>query len=187
MNGIAGIEPDKLTENLQPLFQEILKLPKAQVDANHPLQMLIANVDYDDFKGKMGIGRILNGEINAGDSIAYGKPGEPVKTSKIAELYVFNNVGREKVEKASAGEHLSIYLSHEFVYFFYITCIIPCAHHFLDRFLYFIINNLTMMMFISFIVGDIVMITGISDVSIGDTVMSKETPIPLPPITVEVR
>jgi GTP-binding protein len=104
MNGIAGIEPDKLTENLQPLFQEILKLPKAQVDANHPLQMLIANVDYDDFKGKMGIGRVLNGMLNAGDSIAYGKPGEPYKTAKIAELYVFNNVGREKVETASAGE-----------------------------------------------------------------------------------
>jgi GTP-binding protein len=139
MNGIAGIEPDKLTENLQPLFQEILKLPKAQVptllviesvnqkylvtssdrtfrvltphffplfskvDKNHPLQMLIANVDYDDFKGKMGIGRVLNGELNAGDTVAYGKPGEPIKNAKIAELYVFNNVGREKVETASAG------------------------------------------------------------------------------------
>lgn len=104
MNGIAGIEPDKLTENLQPLFQEILKLPKAKVDKNHPLQMLIANVDYDDFKGKMGIGRVLNGMLNAGDSISYGKPGEPYKSAKIAELYVFNNVGREKVETASAGE-----------------------------------------------------------------------------------
>ena len=109
MNGIAGIEPDKLTENLQPLFQEILKLPKAKVDKNHPLQMLIANVDYDDFKGKMGIGRVLNGMLNAGDSIAYGKPGEPYKNAKIAELYVFNNVGREKVETASAGK---LILSH---------------------------------------------------------------------------
>lgn len=115
MNGIAGIEPDKLTENLQPLFQEILKLPKAQVDANHPLQMLIANVDYDDFKGKMGIGRVLNGVLNAGDSIAYGKPGEPFKTSKIAELYVFNNVGREKVESASAGESV-LSVSHKQCY-----------------------------------------------------------------------
>mmetsp|Transcript_2628 Transcript_2628/g.2743 ORF Transcript_2628/g.2743 Transcript_2628/m.2743 type:complete len:644 (-) Transcript_2628:132-2063(-) len=135
MNGIAGMEPDKLDDNLQVLFKEILKLPKAKVDAGAPLQMLIANVDYDDFKGKMGIGRILNGELNMGDSIAYGKPGEPIKTSKITELYVFNNVGREKVQTASAG--------------------------------------------------DIVMITGISDVSIGDTVMSKEFPMPLPPITVE--
>ena len=65
--------------------------------------MLIANVDYDDFKGKMGIGRVLNGELNAGDQVAYGKPGEPFKSAKIAELYVFNNVGREKVETASAG------------------------------------------------------------------------------------
>jgi GTP-binding protein len=135
MNGIAGMQPDALTDNLQPLFTEILKLPKAKVDANHPLQMLIANVDYDDFKGKMGIGRILNGELQSGDTVAYGKPGEPIKTSKIAELYVFNNVGREKVDRAAAG--------------------------------------------------DIVMITGIADVTIGDTVMSKETPMPLPPITVE--
>jgi predicted membrane GTPase involved in stress response len=80
-----------------------LLFSSSKVDKNHPLQMLIANVDYDDFKGKMGIGRVLNGELNAGDSVAYGKPGEPIKTAKIAELYVFNNVGREKVETASAG------------------------------------------------------------------------------------
>ena len=50
MNGIAGIEPDKLTDNLQPLFDEILKLPAAMCDEKAPLQMLVANVDYDDFK-----------------------------------------------------------------------------------------------------------------------------------------
>ena len=50
MNGIAGHSPDKITDNLQPLFQEILKLPRAKVDSEKPLQLLIANVDYDDFK-----------------------------------------------------------------------------------------------------------------------------------------
>lgn len=87
----------------------LFPFPSSKVDKNHPLQMLIANVDYDDFKGKMGIGRVLNGELNAGDSIAYGKPGEPIKNAKIAELYVFNNVGREKVETASAGTSLEAY------------------------------------------------------------------------------
>ena len=135
MNGIAGNEPDKLTENLTPLFDEILKLPTADVDTTKPLQMLVANVDYDDFKGKMGIGRIVNGEVKVGDEVAYGKPGDTYKRAKINECFVFNNVGREKVMTAKAG--------------------------------------------------DIVMITGISDINIGDTVMSKDTPEPLPPIKVE--
>lgn len=135
MNGISGLDHTDLQDNLTPLFDEILKLPKAVVDPELPLQMLIANVDYDDFKGKMGIGRVLNGEINAADDILYGKPGEEPKKGKISELFVFNNLGREKVEKARAG--------------------------------------------------DIVMITGIADIAIGETVMDKEQPAPLPPIAVE--
>lgn len=135
INGVAGLEPNKLDENLTPLFDEILKLPKAVVDVEHPLQLLIANIDYDEFKGKMGIGRIVNGKINAGEEIMYGKPDEPTKKGKIGEIFVFNNIGREKVQEATAG--------------------------------------------------DIVMVTGISDINIGDTVMNKDTPIPLPPIAVE--
>jgi len=50
MNGIAGLTPDGITNNLTPLFQEILKLPKAKVDNSKPLQALIANVDFDEFK-----------------------------------------------------------------------------------------------------------------------------------------
>eukprot|EP01031_Cornospumella_fuschlensis_P025814 gene25814-31175_t len=140
MQGKSGMEPNKLQDNLYPLFQEILKLPKAKADAAAPLQLLIANVDYDDFKGKMGIGRIVNGVINSNEDILYGQPaqeGEEVmfKKARINEVFVFNNMGRTKVDSAKAG--------------------------------------------------DIVMVTGISDISIGDTIMSKETPIALPPIIVE--
>lgn len=135
MNGISGLEPDNLSDNLTPLFDEILKLPKATVDTSKPLQLLIANIDYDEFKGKMGIGRIVNGEITSAEDIQYGKPDEPYKKGKIGEIFVFNNQGREKVDKAFAG--------------------------------------------------DIVMVTGILDITIGDTIMSKEEPIPLPPIAVE--
>lgn len=135
MQGIAGDEPDQLTDNLIPLFDKILKLPGADVDDTKPLQMLIANIDYDGFKGKMGIGRVLNGEINVGDSISYGKPNEEYKSAKIGEMFMFNDVGRTNVEKATAG--------------------------------------------------DIVMICGIPDITIGDTVMDKESPTPLPPISVE--
>ena len=69
LTGIAGHDPKNLNDNLQPLFKQILKLPPAKVDIEHPLQMLVANVDYDDFKGKMGIGRIVSGEISMGEEI----------------------------------------------------------------------------------------------------------------------
>ena len=137
MNGIAALSPEgfKEAKSLQPIFDEILKLPRTPVDSAKPLQLLIANVDYDEFKGKMGIGRIVNGELNVGDDIVYGKPGDSFKKAKISEQFIFNNVGREKVLKASAG--------------------------------------------------DIVMICGIDDINIGDTVMDKENPIPMEPIIVE--
>lgn len=135
MNGIAGDTPTDIKENLDPLFKEITKLPCAKVDSEVPLQMLIANVDYDDFKGKMGIGRITNGELKVGQDVFYGKPGEDHKKARIGEMFVFNNAGRTSTESAYAG--------------------------------------------------DIVMITGISDVNIGETIMSTDDPRPLPPIAVE--
>ncbi len=135
MNGIAGLEPTDIKEDLADLFDEITKLPCADVDDEQPLQMLIANVDYDEFKGKMGIGRITNGELLAGQEILYGKPGEDVKKGKITEMFTFNNVGRQTTERAYAG--------------------------------------------------DIVMITGIADINIGETIMNKDDPRPLPPIAVE--
>lgn len=135
MNGIAGDTPTDIKENLEPLFKEITKLPCAKVDSEVPLQMLIANVDYDDFKGKMGIGRITNGELKVGQDVFYGKPGEDHKKARIGEMFVFNNAGRMSTESAYAG--------------------------------------------------DIVMITGISDVNIGETIMSTDDPRPLPPIAVE--
>jgi GTP-binding protein len=135
MQGISGYTPDALTDNLEPVFEKILNLPKAKVDSTAPLQMLVANIDYDGFKGKMGVGRILNGKLSVGDTVKYGKPDVPYKSGKIVELFTFNNVGRQNVDTASAG--------------------------------------------------DIVMITGIDDITIGDTVMDPEKCLPLPPIKVE--
>jgi GTP-binding protein len=135
MQGIAGDEPNALENNLTPLLEKILKLPPATVDDEQPLQMMIANIDYDGFKGKMGIGRVTNGVLAVGDQIVYGKPGEDYKSAKIAEMFMFNDIGKISVDRASAG--------------------------------------------------DIVMVSGISDITIGDTVMSKDSPNPLVPISVE--
>jgi GTP-binding protein len=65
IQGVAGWEPTEMTTNMVPLFDAILKLPKPQVrtGANAALQLLVANVDYDSFKGKLGIGRIRSGVV----------------------------------------------------------------------------------------------------------------------------
>lgn len=135
INGISGLDHENMQDDLIPLFDEILKLPAAPVDEEKDLQLLVANIDYDEFKGKMGIGRVMNGNIKVADEINYGKPGEDLKKGKINEIFMFDNVGRQSVESAKAG--------------------------------------------------DIVMVTGIPDIAIGDTIASKENPICLEPIEVE--
>jgi GTP-binding protein len=134
MQGAAGLTPDTIQPNLNVLFDEILQLPKAMVDASKPLQLLIANIDHDEFIGKLGVGRIMNGQISQNSEIAYGKPSSEFKRGKVNEIFVFNSVGREKVASAFAG--------------------------------------------------DIVVVSGIPDVAIGDTIMSKDNPSPLPAISV---
>lgn len=54
----------------------------------------MANIDYDDFKGKLGVGRVHSGSIKKGQKVGLGRPGEEVKTAKVAELFVFDNLGR---------------------------------------------------------------------------------------------
>jgi GTP-binding protein len=107
--------------------QAIMNMPKPVVRPNSPLQILTANIDYDDFKGKLGIGRVHSGSIKRGQQVGVTRPGEPVKTSKVSELFVFDNLGRMAVEEASAG--------------------------------------------------DIVMIAGITEIGIGDTVVDPANPI----------
>lgn len=135
LTGVAGLDPGALASDLEPLFEQILKLPAVIVDSSAPLQLLIANIDVDDFKGKMGIGRIVNGELLAGQEVVFGKPNIPFTAGRVGEIFTFSNVGREKVKSVRAG--------------------------------------------------DIVMVTGLEGISIGDTVMSREQPQPLPPIIVE--
>lgn len=108
LNGVAGEDHKALSPNLTPLFDKILKLPQAQFAQEAPLQLLIANIDYDDFKGKLGIGRIKGGTIRVNEEILCGKPDQEYKKSKIQELFVFNNLGRQGVDSATAGDIVMI-------------------------------------------------------------------------------
>jgi len=107
LQGKAGDSPDELADDMGPLFDAILesiKPPTVERSEPEALQALISNIDFDPFKGKMGIARITNGSIKAGQPIALVHPDKDKRTGKINELFVFDNLGKTLVEEASAGE-----------------------------------------------------------------------------------
>merc|ERR1719223_2107355 len=107
LQGISGMEPDDMSEDMKPLFDAVrdcIDSPTVSSTDDNALQCLISNIDYDAFKGKMGIARITNGKIKAGQAVALAQPDKAKKTGRLTSLYVFDNLGKKEVETASAGE-----------------------------------------------------------------------------------
>lgn len=105
--GKAGHDFDALAEDMGPLFDAITESidpPSVESTQADALQALVSNIDYDPFKGKLGIARINNGSIRAGQAVALARPDTPKKTGKLGELFVFDNLGKTEVSGASAGE-----------------------------------------------------------------------------------
>jgi GTP-binding protein len=108
-DGIAKHELDHEDRDLQPLFEEIVRtIPPPQGSEDSPLQMLVANLDYNEYVGRLAIGRIFNGSAAVGDQIAVvGIDGQLQKT-KITQLYAFEGLKQAPVEQASAGEIIAL-------------------------------------------------------------------------------
>lgn len=107
LNGQSGLEPDKLENNMNALFDRILEsIDPPVVERTEPdtLQALVSNIDYDNFKGKMGIARLTNGSIKSGQAVALAHPDKEKRTGRLSGLYVFDNLGERQVESAEAGE-----------------------------------------------------------------------------------
>jgi GTP-binding protein len=105
--GTSGLRPDSLEPDMKPLFDAVkasIPPPKVESTEGDNLQCLISNIDYDQFKGKMGIARITNGSIKSGQAVSLAQPNKAKKTGRISSLFVFDNLGKREVESASAGE-----------------------------------------------------------------------------------
>jgi GTP-binding protein len=108
--GKAGHAPDALMDDMTPLLDAILESidpPKVERQEPEALQCLVSNIDFDQFKGKLGIARITNGSIKTGQQVALVHPDKPKKTGKIGNLFVFDNLGKREVNEAHAGEIIS--------------------------------------------------------------------------------
>ncbi len=108
-DGYAGYKPDGLTQDLRPLFETILKeVPAPQMDEESPLQLLISNIDADDYVGRIGVGRVERGIIKVGQPIVICHTDGTTTSSRVVKLYTFEGLGRKEVEEAHPGDLVSI-------------------------------------------------------------------------------
>ena len=106
--GTASLTPDKQEENLNPLFDTILQtIPPMDMDLEGPGQLLVSCIDYNEFVGRIGIGRIERGVIRANEPVVlcnYNEPGKVRTNCKIANLYQIEGLEKVQVERAQAGD-----------------------------------------------------------------------------------
>jgi len=107
--GIATRSLDQPSESLAPLFEAILEhIPAPAGDPADVLQLLVANLDYSDYHGRIAIGRIFSGTLNRGDDVAIVKLDGAVQKTRITKLYGFEGLERTDIERAAAGEIVAI-------------------------------------------------------------------------------
>jgi GTP-binding protein len=107
--GTAKKELNEESRNFQPLFQQIVDtIPAPRQIRNDSLQLLVANLDYNDYVGRLAIGRIFSGEIAVGDQVAIAKRDGTIQKTKITQLYAFEGLKREPIERAGFGEIVAI-------------------------------------------------------------------------------
>ncbi len=135
-DGIAKLSMDEESDSIAPLLDVVLKQVKPyEGNENDNLQLQISSLDYDDYIGRLGIGRITKGKIKDGETVSLVKNDGKVESFRVSKLFV--NEGIHRVSK-------------EVAYY-----------------------------------GDIVIVAGCSDISIGDTICTKDVIDPLPPIEIE--
>ena len=136
LEGRAGLDPETLADDLQPLFDAIVNhLPPPQVALDGPTQLLVTTLEYSSYVGKIAVGRLSSGSLQTGQAIVHINAEGEMTPASVGQVYVYRNLKRESVDGVQAG--------------------------------------------------NIVAISGVEDVGIGDTLACSEQPIALPPIKVE--
>jgi GTP-binding protein len=108
-DGIARTLLDAPSENLQPLFEAILQhIPPPDGDGADVLQLLVVNLDYSEYHGRLAIGRIFSGALNRGDEVAIVKLDGTTQNTRITKLYSFEGLNRIDVDRAVTGEIVAI-------------------------------------------------------------------------------
>ncbi|HEY0785616.1 MAG TPA: translational GTPase TypA [Acidobacteriaceae bacterium] len=107
--GLASTEADKLGENLQVLFETIVQTaPPAPGDANGNLQILVTNLDYSDYLGRLAIARVFNGTLKVGDEVSLSRRDLSLEKVKITKLFTYSGLKRVDTEQTTIGDIIAI-------------------------------------------------------------------------------
>ena len=108
-DGYATLDPNEPGENMKPLFDKILQeIPAPSGDPDGGLQLLFSNIDYDDYVGRIGIGRVERGNVKVGQQVALCQKDGGVRNVKIVKLYQFEGLKRVEAESATLGDIVAV-------------------------------------------------------------------------------
>ncbi|GAB4571217.1 MAG: translational GTPase TypA [Anaerolineae bacterium] len=105
LEGRAGYTPDDIQPDLTPLFETIVKeIPAPTIEADEPARLLVTSLEYDNYKGQIGVGRLRSGELRRGMQVMRITPDGTRIPARIDYLFTYHNLTRQEVESVQAGE-----------------------------------------------------------------------------------
>ena len=108
-DGYAMNKPDEKGKDMKPLFDAILKyIPAPKGNLNGPAQVLFSNIDYDDYVGRIGIGRVERGQIHVNDMMTLCHRDGTTHTERVMKLYQFEGLKRVETEEAKLGDIIAV-------------------------------------------------------------------------------
>src|SRR5438067_1715991 len=108
-DGVCRLTPEGEDHKLEPLFDEIIRtIPAPAYDPSMPLQMLVLNLDYSDFLGRLAIGRIVNGRVRAKADVGLAHAEDAIGRTRVSGLYIFEGLERTSVAEAGPGEIVAL-------------------------------------------------------------------------------
>ncbi|MBT2683537.1 translational GTPase TypA [Bacillus sp. ISL-37] len=109
INGTASMDPEKQDENMQSLYESIIDHIPAPVDnREEPLQFQVALLDYNDYVGRIGIGRVFRGTMKVGQQVALMKLDGSVKQFRVTKIFGFFGLKRQEIQEANAGDLIAV-------------------------------------------------------------------------------
>jgi GTP-binding protein len=107
--GIAKLDLEDESDNLAPLFEAIMKtIPPPPDKTDDVLQILVTNIDYDDYIGRLAIGRVFSGTVKVGDNVSMVKGDNETARTKVSSLYIFQGLQRIDAKQVHAGEIIAL-------------------------------------------------------------------------------